>query len=317
MTRRKYLREVLLRVLDKYVVFVPIGIPEDDKPEQLYLRKVAASRALWQRYVRGLVAQRFRDERSAVLEAISKADEPEEVGSRLDRTLRSEREKWADTLTKSYVEVGRAFGPKTLAGFRRAGFVRKGPQDPWNDAVKRYLRQFGAQKVVDISETTRKKLRAILARGVHEGDTVREIANSIEQLYLEELIPNRSMVIARTEVLAASSLVNQEAAREVGEEMDKFWLSVLDGRERETHREAHRQRRALDEDYEVGGEKLAYPGDPKGRAENIIQCRCTEIYEPRGRQRVLVKPAGNVEVELPRADRVVEAPTPRPPSGVI
>mgnify|MGYP001804312122 CR=1 FL=1 len=36
-----------------------------------------------------------------------------------------------------------------------------------------------------------------------------------------------------------------------------------------------------DEDFDVQGEKLAYPGDPKGSAANVINCRCTVAVVPR------------------------------------
>ena len=31
---------------------------------------------------------------------------------------------------------------------------------------------------------------------------------------------------------------------------------------------------ALDADFFVGGESLRYPGDPKGRADNVCNCHC-------------------------------------------
>ena len=34
----------------------------------------------------------------------------------------------------------------------------------------------------------------------------------------------------------------------------------------------------LDGEFIVGGEALSYPGDPKGSADNVINCRCVVMY---------------------------------------
>ena len=57
------------------------------------------------------------------------------------------------------------------------------------------------------------------------------------------------------------------------------WNTVLDGRQRDAHNRAHGQRRDLGETFDVGGEELRYPLDPRGSAENIINCRCTTATE--------------------------------------
>lgn len=56
-----------------------------------------------------------------------------------------------------------------------------------------------------------------------------------------------------------------------------MWHTILDGREREFHFEAHGQERPYGSKFFVGGELLRYPGDPTGRPDNIINCRCSLI----------------------------------------
>lgn len=53
------------------------------------------------------------------------------------------------------------------------------------------------------------------------------------------------------------------------------WVTVLDGKEREAHLEALNQTKPFGVKFFVGGELLRYPGDPIGRPDNIINCRCT------------------------------------------
>lgn len=93
----------------------------------------------------------------------------------------------------------------------------------------------------------------------------------INQVY-GEYGKKRAVLVARTEmgsiVNGGSHLANLSAG--ISEE----WITSLDGKERAAHRIAHGQIREAREPFDVGGEKLDYPLDPKGRADNVINCRC-------------------------------------------
>ena len=62
---------------------------------------------------------------------------------------------------------------------------------------------------------------------------------------------------------------------------DKEWLTAVDGRERDAHRMANGQKRDPLEPFNVGGELLMLPGDPRGSASNIINCRCVVAEIPK------------------------------------
>ena len=89
--------------------------------------------------------------------------------------------------------------------------------------------------------------------------------------------------IARTEMHKASEMGSYEAAKQCGVELRKAWLAALDGRERETHREAHMRYQdspiALDAPFQVGRDSMQYPGGGNEAAENI-NCRCTSYHVP-------------------------------------
>lgn len=51
--------------------------------------------------------------------------------------------------------------------------------------------------------------------------------------------------------------------------------STEDKRTRPTHVEADKQRTLLTSPFTVGGASLQYPGDPRGPAQEVINCRCT------------------------------------------
>lgn len=72
----------------------------------------------------------------------------------------------------------------------------------------------------------------------------------------------------------------------------KTWNSLMDGRERPAHHEAHGQTRRVEESFEVGGEELRFPGDASRGASlgNLINCRCFCTYAPEGVEPVIIGP---------------------------
>jgi HK97 family phage portal protein len=134
----------------------------------------------------------------------------------------------------------------------------------------------------DVSRTTSKHIRESLIKGVEAGESLTDIRNRIRQdfTYAENV---RAARIARTEVVGASNGAAHEAYRQVGVEGEE-WISSRDGNVRETHVQAE-----LDYSEEMGGtpkplqesfilsdgDVLRYPGDSIGKAENVVDCRCT------------------------------------------
>lgn len=56
----------------------------------------------------------------------------------------------------------------------------------------------------------------------------------------------------------------------------KVWMTILDGKERQSHGIANGQRRSVTEPYIVQGEPLMYPGDISlgATVSNVVNCRC-------------------------------------------
>ena len=59
----------------------------------------------------------------------------------------------------------------------------------------------------------------------------------------------------------------------------KQWNAVLDGKTRESHRLVDKEWRELEEPFSNG---LMYPGDPKGKASEVINCRCRMMMSQDG-----------------------------------
>ncbi|WP_300551543.1 hypothetical protein [Desulfovibrio sp.] len=87
----------------------------------------------------------------------------------------------------------------------------------------------------------------------------------------------RALTIMRTEVGRAYSVAAQESmevSSQINKAMQKQWHKSGKMYGRSSHIKAHLQLRAVNEPFEVGGEKLMYPRDPKASIENTINCGC-------------------------------------------
>jgi uncharacterized protein with gpF-like domain len=122
-------------------------------------------------------------------------------------------------------------------------------------------------------------------RGIREGDGIREVTQGVNTILTasgSELWPNRAQTVARTETMGAVNAgvfrATQLAAEARGDLAPfKMWLATMDDRTRPTHRAADRQRTLLTEPFVVGGAQLLFPGDPRGPANEVINCRCTML----------------------------------------
>jgi hypothetical protein len=129
-----------------------------------------------------------------------------------------------------------------------------------------------------------------LAVGVNLGEGIPALRDRIDSVLSttgSERWPNRATVIARTETMGALNGGRSEAFRIVAEQepdivWERLWLATDDTRTRETHQDADGQRVGLDQPFNVGGFSLAFPGDPTGPAQEVIQCRCTSLLVEQG-----------------------------------
>lgn len=116
------------------------------------------------------------------------------------------------------------------------------------------------------------------------GESIPQIRDRVDNVLSTtrtERWPNRATVVARTETIGALNAGRSDAfqavAEEVDEPMEKLWLSTTDSRTRPSHRIADGQRVPVGENFTVGGFSLAFPGDPAGPPQEVIQCRCTVL----------------------------------------
>ena len=94
---------------------------------------------------------------------------------------------------------------------------------------------------------------------------------------------SRAMTIARTETHKAANTTQytkaEWAAQESGLKVEVEWIATNDGRVRDNHRHANGQKRPIGQPFNVGGEAMRYPSDPRASAKNTINCRCVLGYD--------------------------------------
>ena len=91
---------------------------------------------------------------------------------------------------------------------------------------------------------------------------------------------------ARADVRQTFNAANQvSSAGQKVKGKKKIWIAKMDGIERNAHRVAHIEYGIggkpgpipVRRNFKVGGKRLMFPGDPKGDAWNIINCRCVSV----------------------------------------
>lgn len=132
------------------------------------------------------------------------------------------------------------------------------------------------------------KVRLDQAMGLRQAAR-QDFASATDKVREEGLFPQHRLErIARTETMAAvngGTLAGMGVrAGLTGEVVEKVWLATHDRRTRQDHRAADGQRVAHDAPFLVGGERLAFPGDPNGPARQVVNCRCTLLDVLAGEQ---------------------------------
>jgi HK97 family phage portal protein len=270
-----------------------IGILDSDESKTMFWKAMDRRREAYYKKVSQQVRKQFEAEKNAVLKAYEANGDIEEV----EKALSKHKDSWIKLLTEIDVMVIEDFGNAMFTQLKSEAAVLevKGPLAGFNVFAKlitEWIVKSVAQKVVMINNTTMEKIKAIVFDGQTNGKSIKEITKNIDSLYLDQIIPNRSEVIARTEVISSSNAGNRFAAIQTDLPLTKEWISTRDERTRDTHIDIDGQIRDRDKYYDLSsGVQLMFPGDPNGRkegltgkdldkatAKEVIQCRCTEGF---------------------------------------
>lgn len=194
----------------------------------------------------------------------------------LTHSIFLERNPIKDAFYRVYINTGKEFARQAFA---QVELAKQNEDDIWESEMISFVNTTAATKITSINGTSIQKVRELLIRYSSEGLGIDEIARRLRTDW-RNMSTWRARAIARTEIIAASNYGALQGAKTTGFEMQKIWLSTRDNATRDPHLMADGQRVQMYSKFNVGGELLEYPGDPAGSAGNVINCRCTIIFEP-------------------------------------
>lgn len=134
-------------------------------------------------------------------------------------------------------------------------------------------------------DTLLNRIQDALSDVPYEPDYLTRLVNDIiettdrhpdDPYYLSQ---DRALLIAQNEANTAYNHADYENARKSGKQY-KTWIAEIDDKTREWHLEVDGTRIPIDEKFQVGTDVMRYPHDYlNGSAENLVNCRCTCLYE--------------------------------------
>jgi hypothetical protein len=154
----------------------------------------------------------------------------------------------------------------------------------------------GERAAFAADETLRNTYRGVLTEAAEEGWSIPRTAEAIVEK-VDGVSVGRAEALARTDLVGMANGASVHVAtvsKRPEEILYKEWLATNDGLTRETHADAHGQRVLVNEVFEVGDDRLNYPGDPFGSPEEVMNCRCTIIYSSVAPIEVEADPLANV-----------------------
>ncbi|OAB34248.1 hypothetical protein PMSD_14865 [Paenibacillus macquariensis subsp. defensor] len=150
-----------------------------------------------------------------------------------------------------------------------------------NKAASRFAKNL-KKLVPDMNGTSKDVMTRAFQKAIKEGKTPSERAVLVQEISAaatkgEEgpFSMKRAVTVARTMSTAAANGGKLEGWKQSEVVTGKKWRSSKGSRTRKTHRKADGQVQPIDKPFKVGKSDLMFPGDPSGRPEEIIHCRCT------------------------------------------
>lgn len=125
----------------------------------------------------------------------------------------------------------------------------------------------------------KKKITAQVSRSISTGMSYAQTAQQLAGY--TRIGYNNAIRIARTEghrVQCAAAMDACHEAKEKGADVLKQWDAALDARTRESHALVDGEIREVDKPFSNG---LMYPGDPRGGAAEVVNCRCALLQRAR------------------------------------
>lgn len=271
------------------------------KAKDLYWKVFESRRQRFDAIARRMFRKQIELDFAAARKAIAESATPEEAGARAAAAISAGTQRWERTFVKLYMSVGRHFADQIFNQLKSSSGAPevKAPdtiENLWIQEIQEWLRVNAPLRIIGIQDATNRSILKKIGKGIGSGLGMLDIAASIRGLTgLGSITESRAERIARTEVITASNLASQSAAKSTQLPLEKEWLSSRDSRVRGDADDRHSHRTPLDgtrvpmdQPYTEPrtGEQLMFPADSSlgASAGNVINCRCVEVYHVIGEE---------------------------------
>lgn len=186
-------------------------------------------------------------------------------------------------LAKEYLTTVFEFNVKSVAetynrlfGWGLAKYKLSGIKDK---LVTEYGKKYAAEKVAQITETTRKILNNVIVGSQSEGLGIKGIMNNVLSS-IKDMSKIRAKTIARTETSSAINNTSFTTAK-VAKMKKKGWVHIGGQyQSRENHKRLNGKYILMEELFDLGeGIRARFPHDPKLPAKELINCNCLIIFK--------------------------------------
>ena len=154
--------------------------------------------------------------------------------------------------------------------------------DSFLQDILTFLAGEGGSKIVSIRGTLIDDIIKAIQLKLQENATIVELQKAIFEIVnrSQQFYKWQALRIARTETTFASGYAAMRAASQYNFEVTKQWIAATDDRTRRDHRIENGQIVDLNDPFIMAdGTQMQYPGDPKGTAAQVINCRCTLAFK--------------------------------------
>lgn len=182
-------------------------------------------------------------------------------------------------------KVGRAIN-KEIA--QEKNFDPAAFEGGYRNFISNWLINNAGTRIISVREELIEYLIKFIADKLEESTDMRTIARELQKHILSRGFYRWQIErIVRTETTAAANWGAMQAGNAANIIWEKRWISSRDSRTRRRP-DSHFDHFEMDgikidktEPFNVNGDFIQYPGDPKGQAANVINCRCTVAIIPK------------------------------------
>ena len=202
-----------------------------------------------------------------------------ELKQRVNSLLKPDR--MTDYVEELWVNTGSWFAYEMVNNVKRKAL---GDAENWERMFRAYMadrsKKLAGAMLDTEAQLINDLLDQIVAEGTASGASIQRLTGAMKDQFVDSLITIQNYEaerIARTEVIGASNKGSFDGAMSTGLPMKKGWsTSGLSG-----IRPSHLLYESwgwmsMEKEFAPG---LKHPGDPNGEAGEIINCRCTIIYD--------------------------------------